>query len=336
MTEPANVTERLERKKAAVEAELERLLHGDPPRLFEAMRYAVLGGGKRYRPLLLLAAGEAFGAREKILLPYACAVELIHCYSLVHDDLPSMDNDDFRRGKPTVHKAFGEGPAVLVGDALQSLAFEVLARAPYEPGKSDRKGWALEIITSAAGVQGMIRGQWLDISLTPEGAGEEVYNDIAGRKTGALIRASVVAGAILGGATGEALAVAAEYGAAVGLAFQLRDDLADAKPADPRAGHVSAVHVPGKRDDLADTESADSGRGQVPQEQVLVIQDVADSGQPGAPPAALDAVSLFGRDVTVERLAASVAAALAALARGGIDSEELRVLAKRLEPEGAA
>jgi geranylgeranyl pyrophosphate synthase len=213
-------------------------------------------------------------------------VELVHCYSLVHDDLPSMDNDDFRRGKPAVHKAFGEGPAVLVGDALQSLAFEVLAHAPSEPGRADRKSWAMEIITTAAGVQGMIRGQWLDISLTAGGAGEEVYNDIAGRKTGALIRASVVAGAILGGAAGGTLAVMAEYGAAVGLAFQLRDDL-------------------------------------------------ADSGKPGAP-SALDAVSLFGRDIAVKRLAATIASALEALARGGIDSEDLRALAMLLAPEGAA
>ena len=286
MTEAKNAEERLRLKKAAVEAELERLLVGDPPSMFEAMRYAVLGGGKRYRPLLLLAAGEAFGAKQKSLLPYACAVELVNCYSLVHDDLPSTDNDDFRRGKPAVHKAFGEGPAVLVGDALQSLAFEVLAHAPSEPGRSDRKSWAMEIITTAAGVQGMIRGQWLDISLTAGGAGEEVYNDIAGRKTGALIRGSVVAGAILGGAAGGTLAVMAEYGAAVGLAFQLRDDL-------------------------------------------------ADSGKPGAP-SALDAVSLFGRDIAAERLAATIASALEALARGGIGSDELRALAMLLAPEGAA
>ncbi len=128
----------LEEMRMSVEAELERLLAADGSRLLEAMRYAVLGGGKRFRPLVLLAAGDAFGASRPALLPYACAVELIHNYSLVHDDLPAMDNDDLRRGRPSCHKAFGEGLALLAGDGLLSLAFEVIAGRPRLGGT--RKG----------------------------------------------------------------------------------------------------------------------------------------------------------------------------------------------------
>ena len=124
-----DIRESLSEKRAAIDAELERLLDGDS-RLHEAMRYAVLSGGKRFRPLLLLSSGAAFGGAVPALLPFACAVELIHAYSLVHDDLPCMDNDDIRRGKPSCHKAFGEDLALLAGDALLTLAFEVLAEAP--------------------------------------------------------------------------------------------------------------------------------------------------------------------------------------------------------------
>ena len=223
-----DVRDRLEEKRRAVESELERLLAGDDSRLFEAMRYATLGGGKRFRPILLLASGEAFGAPRETLLPYACAVELIHNYSLVHDDLPAMDNDDLRRGKPACHKAFGEGLALLAGDGLLTLAFEVVSRAPSPSGHEERKDLAFREIAAATGVGGMIKGQWMDISLSPGGADEGEFLDLIGKKTGALIRASVTAGALLAGAPARGLTAAGEYGAAVGLAFQLRDDLADA------------------------------------------------------------------------------------------------------------
>ena len=270
----------------AVEAGLERWLPADGSRLAEAMRYAALGGGKRFRPLLLLASGEAFGASRETLLPYACAVELIHNYSLVHDDLPSMDNDDLRRGKPACHKAFGEGLALLAGDGLLTLAFEVIARAPAPSGDAGRKDLAFREIAAASGVGGMIQGQWLDISLSPADADEASFLELIGKKTGALIRASVAAGALLAGAPPRGLEAAGEYGAAVGLAFQLCDDLADA-------------------------------------------------GRTGSP-TGLDAVALFGRDGTRARLEECLAKAREALARGGIDSEELRRLAADLGPEGEA
>jgi len=278
-----NVRDRLEEARQAVDAELERLLAGDGSRLFDAMRYAVLGGGKRFRPLLLLAAGGAFGAPREALLPYACAIELIHNYSLVHDDLPAMDNDDFRRGKPSCHKAFGEGLAVLAGDGLLSLAFEVIAGAPSPGGRRERKEQALLEIAAAAGVRGMIKGQWLDISLSRQDADADAYTDLIRRKTGALIAASVKAGALLGGAPPRGLEAAGAYGESVGLAFQLRDDL-------------------------------------------------ADSGTTGSP-SGFDAVTIFGRDGARARLDGCLKKAVADLARGAIDSAELRDLAGMLAPQ---
>jgi len=239
-----NVVESLREKQAVLEAELGRLLAGDGSGLYDVMRYAVLGGGKRFRPLLLLATGETFGSARDVLLPYAGAVELIHSYSLIHDDLPAMDNDDVRRGKPSCHKAFGEGPALLAGDGLLSLAFEVLSRAPRTPGDPAGKDLAIQDIAAAAGVEGMIKGQWLDIRPTPASTGEAAFLDMIRRKTGALILASVRAGAILAGASASGLEAVTRYGTAVGLAFQLKDDLADAGTSGS-AEAVNAVTVLG-------------------------------------------------------------------------------------------
>jgi len=243
--DPRDVRDRLDEARKAVDAELERLLAGDESRLFEAMRYAVVGRGKRFRPLLLLAAGGAFGTPREALLPYACAIELIHNYSLVHDDLPSMDNDDFRRGKPSCHKAFGEGLAVLAGDGLLSLAFEVIAGAPSPRGNGERKEQAFLEIAAAAGVRGMIKGQWMDISLSRGEADGNVYTDLVGRKTGALITASVKAGALLAGAPPGGVEAAGAYGESVGLAFQLRDDLADSGTTGSPSG-LDAVTIFGR------------------------------------------------------------------------------------------
>ncbi|MGZ7066484.1 MAG: polyprenyl synthetase family protein [Candidatus Aminicenantales bacterium] len=243
--DPLSVGDRFEEARKAVDTELERLLAGDGSRLFDAMRYAVLGGGKRFRPLLLLAAGGAFGTPREALLPYACAIELIHNYSLVHDDLPSMDNDDFRRGKPSCHKTFGEGLAVLAGDGLLSLAFEVIAGAPSPQGHGERKEQAFREIAAAAGVRGMIKGQWMDISLSRQEADGDVYTDLIRRKTGALIAASVKAGALLAGAPPRGLDAAGAYGESVGLAFQLRDDLADSGTTGSPSG-LDAVTIFGR------------------------------------------------------------------------------------------
>jgi geranylgeranyl pyrophosphate synthase len=227
-----DTTESLRAKRAAVDGELGRILAGDS-RLFEAMRYAALSGGKRFRPLLLLAAGEGFGGDPRMLLPYACAIELIHAYSLVHDDLPCMDDDDTRRGKPSCHKAFSEDIALLAGDALLTLAFEILAEAPSGAsapagnGGAFRKERAVAEIARAAGVRGMIGGQWLDITYSPADAMEASLEDLILMKTGALITGAAKAGALLGGADAAALLAVETYGKNVGLAFQFRDDIVD-------------------------------------------------------------------------------------------------------------
>jgi geranylgeranyl pyrophosphate synthase len=233
---PSSATASLLEMKAAVEAGLDRLLAGES-RLFEALRYAVLTGGKRFRPLLLLSAGEAFGGDRATLLPYACAVELIHSYSLVHDDLPCMDDDAVRRGKPSCHRAFGEAPALLAGDALLTLAFEVLAGAPSGAAGAGRKDRAVGTMAEAAGARGMIAGQWMDIEYDRGRADEASLVELMALKTGALILASVRAGALMGGAPDSGLQDVERYGREVGLAFQLRDDLLDAgKKAEGRSG----------------------------------------------------------------------------------------------------
>jgi geranylgeranyl pyrophosphate synthase len=232
----ASATASLLEMKAVVEAGLERLLEGES-RLCEALRYAVMTGGKRFRPLLLLSAGEAFGGDRATLLPYACAIELIHSYSLVHDDLPCMDDDAVRRGKPSCHRAFGEARALLAGDGLLTLAFEVLAGAPAGAAGAGRKERAVLAIAEAAGVRGMIAGQWMDIEYGQGRRDEESFLELMALKTGALILASIRAGAIMGGAPDSGLPDVERYGRGVGLAFQLRDDLLDAgKKAEGRSG----------------------------------------------------------------------------------------------------
>ncbi len=221
------VEERLFQKKKAVEEELHRILSREEDRLLQAMRHAVFSGGKRFRPLLLLSSGECFGVSQKALLPFACALELIHNYSLIHDDLPAMDNDDFRRGKPSCHKAFGEDIALLAGDGLLTLAFEVLAKAELEERLKPKKDQIMIEVSRLAGVEGMIGGQLMDITLTPLETSEKTFYELALRKTGALIIASVKIGAILGDASASQLEAMVNYGRNIGLAFQIRDDILD-------------------------------------------------------------------------------------------------------------
>jgi geranylgeranyl diphosphate synthase type II len=223
------VEESLAAKKRLVDGELERLLSREDSLLFRAMRYAVLSGGKRFRPLLLLGSGACFGVRRGVLLPFACALELVHNYSLIHDDLPAMDDDDFRRGRPSCHKAFGEDVALLAGDALLTLAFETMAGADVPPELVPRKEEALRTISRAAGVSGMIGGQFLDITLNPEKLTEELLDELVIKKTGALITAAVEAGAVLAGAGRPERKTISDFGRYLGLAFQVRDDILDSR-----------------------------------------------------------------------------------------------------------
>jgi farnesyl diphosphate synthase len=195
-------------------------------RLHAAMRHAVLDGGKRMRPLLVYATGTAFGAHEKDLDAPAAAVELIHAYSLVHDDLPSMDDDALRRGKPTVHVAFDEATAILAGDALQALAFELLAGAQ---ATADMRVAMLRELSVAAGARGMCGGQALDLAATGQDAGVDVdaMERLHSLKTGALLRAAVRMGAIRADVDATTIARLDAFADALGLAFQIRDDLLD-------------------------------------------------------------------------------------------------------------
>jgi farnesyl diphosphate synthase len=212
---------------ARVEAALgDWVVHDAPAGLGEAMRYAVLDGGKRLRPLLVVAASEAVGGHEEAALRAACAVELIHAYSLVHDDLPCMDDDVLRRGKPTVHVKYGQAQALLAGDALQALAFELLV--PAGGAVPDRTQAQLcRLLAHAAGHAGMAGGQAIDLASVGRTLDEAGLREMHRRKTGALLEGSVMMGAACGSPDAKARVSLQAYGAAVGLAFQVVDDILD-------------------------------------------------------------------------------------------------------------
>jgi len=237
------VEDKLFLKKRAVDRELELILSEEDSPLFQAMRYAVLSEGKRFRPLLVLSSGECFGISQDVLLPFACALELIHNYSLIHDDLPSLDNDDFRRGKPSCHKKYSEGIALLAGDALLTLAFEILVRAPVSANLQPQKEQLIIEIGHLAGVRGMIGGQLMDITLSPEELTEETMHELILKKTGALIVASVKTGALLGKARSSEFKAIVQYGRNIGLAFQIRDDILDSQGDETGKKNLSPNYV---------------------------------------------------------------------------------------------
>lgn len=220
--------------QARVEVQLEaRLPPADAPpeRLHAALRYSVLGGGKRIRPALAYATARALGIEERLVDGVACAVELIHAYSLVHDDLPAMDDDDVRRGRPTCHKAFDEATAILAGDALQVLAFESLASGPGLPADPGIRLELVRLLAAASGSDGMAGGQALDLAALGRRLSAEQVEEMHRRKTGALIRAAVLMAACCArgspGLTPDAEAALGRYASAIGLAFQIQDDLLD-------------------------------------------------------------------------------------------------------------
>jgi geranylgeranyl diphosphate synthase type II len=195
-----------------------------PRRIHEAMRYSVLAGGKRLRPILVIAGAEAVGGRIDVVMPAACALELIHTYSLIHDDLPAMDDDDYRRGRLTSHKVFGEAMAILAGDALLTLAFRLIAESPADP-RAIRD--VIVEVAEAAGTGGMVGGQVVDIESEGKAISADTLDYIHRCKTAALIRASLRIGAILAGAGPGPLATITEAGDRLGLAFQIVDDILD-------------------------------------------------------------------------------------------------------------
>jgi farnesyl diphosphate synthase len=227
---------RLAESQAGIERELENLLElkpkpgepARPKRLMEAMRYATLGGGKRLRPFLTVETAQALGRTDSGPKRAGAAIECIHAYSLIHDDLPSMDDDDLRRGRPTTHRAFDEATAILAGDGLQALAFEILADPATDTSADVRVALCLGL-ARAAGLAGMVGGQMLDIDAEQSTAplSVEEIRLLQAMKTGALLKFSVEAGAILAGADAPARAALATYGRAIGAAFQIADDILD-------------------------------------------------------------------------------------------------------------
>jgi len=273
--------------RARCETALARALSGTEaaPRLSEAMRHAVLGGGKRLRPLLVYATGHAFGAGGESLDAPATAVELVHAFSLVHDDLPAMDDDELRRGRPTVHVAFDEATAILAGDALQALAFAVLAEAPLP---AEARVALVRELALASGIEGMCAGQALDMDATGRTLALPGLERLHSLKTGALIRAAVRMGALAAGAPAAASAGLDRYAAALGLAFQIRDDVLD---------------VEGDAAQLGKTAGKDAAQGK--------------NTYPG----------MLGLDASRARLGELQSEMESALAPFGADADALRVLA---------
>ena len=230
---PLNLQQYLRERKEIVDEALDRYLPGEnqfPEAIFQAVRYSTFAGGKRIRPILCMAAAEAVGGTIDAVLPYACAIELIHTYSLIHDDLPAMDNDDFRRGKPTSHKVFGEAIAVLAGDALLTEAFHLMtqpASGETRTADADVRLALIHDIAAAAGCFGMIGGQVVDIQSQGKQIDPDILHYIHTHKTGAMILVSLRAGAILGGADAVSRQCLSEYGRNIGLAFQIADDILD-------------------------------------------------------------------------------------------------------------
>jgi len=225
---------------AAIEAALERILPAEnmrPPSIHRAMRYSVFAGGKRIRPVLCLESARMFTENVDAAIQAGCALEFIHTYSLIHDDLPALDNDDLRRGKPTNHKVFGEAIAILAGDALLTLAFETLAKSPLE---EERRVRVIAEIASAAGtVDGMVGGQVADVEAEGKPVSADALEYIHRSKTAALIRASILAGAIAGGAANEDVERLRRFGDAIGWAFQVVDDLLDVEESSAALGKTA-------------------------------------------------------------------------------------------------
>jgi len=255
----------LAERRRAVDAALDRALPRDgdwPGELHRAMRYSLFAGGKRLRPVLALAAGEACGGANDELLRFACALEMVHTFSLIHDDLPAMDDDDLRRGQPTCHKVFGEAMAVLAGDALLNRAFELLAELPpaADPGLVRRRLQAIALLGAAVGTAGLIGGQVEDMAHEGREVDAATLERIHRAKTGALLRACVDGGALLAGAGPEDRERLARYGAAVGLAFQVVDDVLDATEPAERLGKTAGKDAKAKKATYVRVHGLDAAR----------------------------------------------------------------------------
>lgn len=245
-----NIADYLEQKRVEVDRFLDQAAPPaavPPTMLHDGLRYSLMAGGKRVRPILTIAAAEAIGTTTPGLMPVACSLELIHTYSLIHDDLPSMDNDDFRRGKPTNHKVYGEAMAILAGDALLTMAFDMISRPDLMKGCDPvRQVRIIQELASGSGSMGMVGGQVFDIQAENQDIDLSTLQNIHKHKTGMLIRAAVRMGAIAAGASDRQLDDLTGYAEDIGLAFQIADDV---------------LNVTGTRDELGKNPNTDAERG---------------------------------------------------------------------------
>jgi geranylgeranyl pyrophosphate synthase len=279
---------RFEARRAAYQARIEKVLEEslrlpDPgtERLREAMRYSVLGGGKRLRPLLVYFTGECLGAKLDDLDAPAAAVELIHVYSLVHDDLPAMDDDDLRRGRPTCHRAFDEATAILVGDALQALAFDVLANVRNSSQQPERLAM-IRILARASGTAGMAGGQAIDLVSVGQTLGIEALENMHRRKTGALIQGSVLLGAAAAGVSGgDEFAALERFGEHIGLAFQIQDDILDVEGNAALLGKRTGADAARCKPTYPSTAGLDGARRRALQLRDLAVTELAALGARG-------------------------------------------------------
>jgi farnesyl diphosphate synthase len=283
---------RLHQAADSVEAMLTAVLGDAPPpgeiarpgRLLEAMRYAALGGGKRLRPFLAIETARALGGPIEAALRAGSAIECVHCYSLVHDDLPAMDDDDLRRGRPTTHKAYDEATAILVGDGLQTLAFDILADPATHPSAEVRVALCLGL-ARASGIGGMVGGQMLDIEAETASAplDDEGVRRLQAMKTGALLRFSVEAGAIVAGANPARRAALLKYGEALGSAFQVADDILDAESTSEQLGKRAGKDAERNKGTFVSIHGLDGAKNlrDAFVDKALAALDAADLGREG-------------------------------------------------------
>lgn len=267
-----NLIEYLKERKRLIDEALDRFLPPatEPPAIaHEAMRYSTIDGGKRVRPILALAASEAVGGTVESALPAACAIECIHAFSLIHDDLPCMDDDDYRRGRPTSHKMFGEAMALLAGDALFSYAFELIPQTPPNVPR-DTVLEVIGLVAAAAGTEGMVGGQVMDMLAQGRRPELSEIEQIHRRKTGALLETSVVVGGMLGGGTKEQVEALSTYGRNIGLAFQIADDILDIR------GDAAKLGKPIGSDQKLDKATYPSAIG-IEKSEELASKAVADA-----------------------------------------------------------
>lgn len=279
-----------DRRKIVEEAILRYLpsVNNKPSQIYSSIHYSVFAGGKRIRPILCLAAVEATGGDLAPAMPVACALELIHTYSLIHDDLPSMDNDDFRRGKPTNHKVFGENIAILAGDALLTEAFYLLSRTEKVKIPAEKRLAVIQEISAAAGIAGMVGGQAMDILAEKTQPDADTIFEIHRRKTGALITAAVKSGAMISSARENQIQALACYGMNIGLAFQIADDI---------------LNVEGDRTIMGKETGSDAAIGKVTYPSLLGM-DYAKEKMRQHVNAAIESISIFDNRALPLRLVA--------------------------------